>query len=420
MESRLAIEALARRWPRLAVDESGCRRVQMSNVAGYSRVPVHRGDHDRWAARPRRRTGRALPGVGRWGVDAERVVFTGFEGVQLVADVRGDPDGWPVLLLHGGGQTRHAWGTAAERIADEGWRTVSLDLRGHGESDWAPRADYSFTAFGSDVVAVADQLGRPPCWWGRPSGGLSALYAEGTSDRVVSSRPGAGGHHPEDQHGRDRSASRTFMESGLDGFDSLDDAARAIAAYTPERTRAVNPDGLRKVLRERDGRWFWHWDPAFISQGRNEAVPEVLVELLNTAMGNIRVPTMLVRGLLSDVVTQEGVDQLLESVPGSTVVDVAGAAHMIAGDRNDAFSDAVLDVPARAHPPGHRVASQGRARRCPGATGPGGPPGQRPPADGGARAAGPASPGGPQPSGARGQGVRGHRTAHRRPVWQVS
>ena len=132
------------------------------------------------------------------------------------------------------------------------------------------------------------------------------------------------------------------MESGLDGFDSLDDAALAIAAYTPERTRAVNPDGLRKVLRERDGRWFWHWDPAFISQGRNEAVPDVLVDLLNTAMGNIRVPTMLVRGLLSDVVTQEGVDQLLESVPGSTVVDVAGASHMIAGDRNDAFSDAVL------------------------------------------------------------------------------
>ena len=82
----------------------------------------------------------------------ETVVFTGFEGVQLVADIRGDPDGWPVLLLHGGGQTRHAWGTAAERIAEEGWRTVSLDLRGHGESDWAPRSDYSFTAFGSDVV----------------------------------------------------------------------------------------------------------------------------------------------------------------------------------------------------------------------------------------------------------------------------
>jgi pimeloyl-ACP methyl ester carboxylesterase len=135
---------------------------------------------------------------------------------------------------------------------------------------------------------------------------------------------------------------KTFMESGLGGFASLDDAAVAIAAYTPERNRSMNPEGLRKVLRERDGRWYWHWDPAFIGQGRNEAVPEVLVDLLDTAVHNIRVPTMLVRGLLSDVVTQEGVDHLLESVPGSTVVDVAGAAHMIAGDRNDAFSDAVL------------------------------------------------------------------------------
>ncbi len=270
------------------------------------------------------------------------MVFTGFEGVQLVADVRGDPDGWPVLLLHGGGQTRHAWGSAAERIADEGWRTVSLDLRGHGESDWAPRADYSFTAFGSDVVSVADQLGHPPVLVGASLGGLSALYAEGTSDRVVSSglvlvditlKTNVEGIQ----------RIKTFMESGLDGFASLDDAALAIAAYTPERNRAVNPEGLRKVLRERNGRWYWHWDPAFISQGRKEAaVPDVLVELLDTAIHNIRVPTMLVRGMLSDIVTQEGVDHLLASVPGATVVDVAGAAHMIAGDRNDAFSDAVL------------------------------------------------------------------------------
>jgi pimeloyl-ACP methyl ester carboxylesterase len=132
------------------------------------------------------------------------------------------------------------------------------------------------------------------------------------------------------------------MESGLGGFATLDEAAAAIAGYTPERVRAVNPDGLRKVLRERDGRWYWHWDPAFISQGRSEAVPEVLVQMLNAAMSNVHVPTMLVRGLLSDVVTQEGVDHLLECIPQATVVDVAGAAHMIAGDRNDAFSDAVV------------------------------------------------------------------------------
>ena len=42
MESRIAIEELARRWPRFEVDEANCVRVQMSNVAGYASVPTHR------------------------------------------------------------------------------------------------------------------------------------------------------------------------------------------------------------------------------------------------------------------------------------------------------------------------------------------------------------------------------------------
>ena len=120
-------------------------------------------------------------------MDRERVVFDGFEGMHLVADVRGDPDAWPVLFLHGGGQTRHAWGRTAETVAGKGWRTVALDLRGHGESDWAPNGDYSFTAFCADCVAVVDALGRPPVLVGASLGGMSAMLAEGTSDRVVSS-----------------------------------------------------------------------------------------------------------------------------------------------------------------------------------------------------------------------------------------
>ena len=96
------------------------------------------------------------------------------------------PTHWPVLFLHGGGQTRHAWGRTAETVAGDGWRTVALDLRGHGESDWAPNGDYSFTAFCADCVAVADELGRPPVLVGASLGGMSAMLAEGTSDRVVS------------------------------------------------------------------------------------------------------------------------------------------------------------------------------------------------------------------------------------------
>ena len=274
---------------------------------------------------------------------AERVVFAGFEGVRLVADVYGKSDDPPVLFLHGGGQTRFAWGQSAARVAEHGWRTVTLDLRGHGESDWAPNGDYSFTAFGADCLAVVDALGAPPVLVGASLGGMSALLAEGTSDRPVSAGlvlvDITAKTNPE---GIERISA--FMRSGLDGFGSLEEAADAIAAYTPHRPRRVNPEGLRKVLRQRGGRWYWHWDPAFILRPeRTEVVPDRLLGLLDVAMDNIGVPTLLVRGLLSDVVSQEGVDDLLARIPGSTVVDVDGAAHMIAGDRNDVFSDAVID-----------------------------------------------------------------------------
>jgi pimeloyl-ACP methyl ester carboxylesterase len=269
------------------------------------------------------------------------VTFQGFEGVRLVADVRGSPDAWPVLFLHGGGQTRHAWGSSARAVAERGWRAVTLDLRGHGDSDWAPNGDYSFTAFCADCVAVADQLGRPPVLVGASLGGMSAMLAEGTSDRVVSCGLVLVDITPKTNDEGIRRITE-FMQSGFDGFATLDEAAAAIAAYTPQRKRSSNPDGLKKVLRQRGDRWYWHWDPRVIGQDRTERVPDRLTGLLRVATTNIHVPTMLVHGLLSDVVDQEGVDDLLELIPGARVVAVDGAAHMIAGDRNDAFADAVI------------------------------------------------------------------------------
>lgn len=271
----------------------------------------------------------------------KRVTFKGFEGLQLVADERGDPNDWPVLFLHGGGQTRHAWGSTAEAVARGGWRSVSIDLRGHGESEWEKSGDYSFTAYCADCIAVVDQLGRPPVLVGASLGGMSAMLAEGTSDREVSSGLVLVDIAPvTNREGVERIG--TFMRSGIDGFDTLEAAAAAIAAYTPQRTRAFNPEGLRKVLRERNGKWYWHWDPAIISQDRTEVVAKRFAGLLEVAMNNISVPTMLVRGMLSDVVTQEGVDDIVSHLPDITVVEVPGAGHMIAGDQNGAFTDAVI------------------------------------------------------------------------------
>lgn len=276
-------------------------------------------------------------------MDSRPIRFEGFEGIHLVADVWGDDNAWPVLFMHGGGQTRHAWGATARVLAGQGWRAVSLDLRGHGDSEWALNGDYSFTAFTVDCIAVVDQLGRPPVLVGASLGGITAILAEGNSDRVVSSGLVIADitHRPNPQ-GIERIL--TFMKSGLNGFASLEEAADAIAAYTPNRPKRLNPPGLMKVLRQRgDGRWYWHWDPKLVDRDRTEVPRAEYEALLEAALGNIRVPTLLVRGKLSDVVTEEGVRDFLRKIPGSKLVDVGGAAHMVAGDQNDPFSNAVID-----------------------------------------------------------------------------
>ena len=276
-------------------------------------------------------------------MDPRLVRFEGFEGIHLVADVLGDEDAWPVLLMHGGGQTRHAWGNTAESLAEQRWKTVSLDLRGHGDSEWALNGDYSFTAFAADTVAIADALGRPPVLVGASLGGVAAMIAEGGSDRIVSSGLVVVDiTHRSNPEGIQRI--HDFMASGLHGFATLDDAAEAIAAYTPNRPKRVNPAGLMKVLRQKgDGKWHWHWDPRFIDRGRTEVPREDFQAIFEAALRGIRVPTLLVRGLLSDVVTEEGVQDFLDKIPGSRLVDVGDAAHMVAGDQNDAFSAAVIE-----------------------------------------------------------------------------
>jgi pimeloyl-ACP methyl ester carboxylesterase len=276
-------------------------------------------------------------------MDSTLVRLEGFEGIHLVADVFGGDDAWPVLLMHGGGQTRHAWGRTAEVIAERGWRAVSVDLRGHGDSEWALNGDYSFTSYAADCVAVADWLGKPPVLVGASLGGVAAMLAEGTSDRVVSTGLVIVDITPRSNpEGIERI--RQFMTSGLGGFATLDEAADAIAAYTPNRPRRVNPSGLMKVLRQRrDGRWYWHWDPRFLDRGRTEVPSADYEALFAAACRNIRVPTLLVRGQLSDVVTDAGVEEFLEAIPGARLIDVGDAAHMVAGDQNDVFSRAVVE-----------------------------------------------------------------------------
>lgn len=259
----------------------------------------------------------------------------------LRGTVRGPRDGSHVVLLHGGGQTRHSWGTVAEQLAARGCRAIAMDLRGHGRSDWAADGDYRISAFAADLQSVVAQLDDVPIVVGASLGGMAALIAEGEARQQVSSGLVLVDIAPRvEASGVARIVG--FMTSNLDGFDSLEEAADAIAAYRPDRPRPVDLDGLSKNLRQLpDGRWRWHWDPAFMSVERG-AASEGTGDRLEHAARRVDVPTLLVRGKRSDLLSEGGAQHFLELVPHAQFVDVAGAGHMVVGDRNDAFAAAIL------------------------------------------------------------------------------
>lgn len=278
------------------------------------------------------------------------IAVTGAVGNRLVGSVYGA--GAPTaLLLHGGGQTRHAWEGTATRLAAEGWRAVCLDQRGHGDSDRAADAGYTFLDYAADAAAVGRALateGPAPVAIGASLGGIAALLALGETP--------AGAPLPfrglvlvdivprMDPRGVDKI--QGFMRAhAAEGFASIEDAADAVAAYLPHRPRPRSLDGLRKNLRLcDDGRWRWHWDPRFLDGPRSVNVDwELAEERLRHAARTLTVPTLLVRGGSSELVTPEAAQDFLAMAPDAEFVDVQEARHMVAGDKNDVFADAVVD-----------------------------------------------------------------------------
>jgi pimeloyl-ACP methyl ester carboxylesterase len=268
------------------------------------------------------------------------------DGLTLTADVYGDEGAPPVVLLHGGGQTRHAWGTTARVLAEKGWRAYSVDLRGHGDSEWAADGDYSLEAFARDVDALATSFDQLPALVGASLGGISSLTAIADATAPIATALVLVDVAPRiEATGVARIG--VFMTEHIDGFASLDEVADAVAAYNPHRPRPSDLSGLRKNVRQReDGRWYWHWDPQFVlgKFGSTDETRSSMTEpgRLVAAAKKITIPTLLVRGRMSDLLSEEGAQELLELVPHARLVDVAGAGHMVAGDRNDLFNDAVV------------------------------------------------------------------------------
>lgn len=265
-------------------------------------------------------------------------------GLTLAADVGGDPAGIPVVLLHGGGQTRHSWQNVFDMLVSSGHHVVALDARGHGDSDWDPQGDYSIDALVSDLRSVLAQTPPLPILVGASMGGMTALAAVGEAARTFARALVLVDITPTiNVEGTEQIAA--FMRANGDGFISVEEAADAVAKYLPHRPRPSSTAGLSRNLRKREGRFFWHWDPRLISPHGYDRL--AVQSRLEAATRQLRVPTLLIRGDQSNIVGDEQVAHFRALAPSAEYVNVTGAGHMVAGDRNDAFNQGILDFIAR-------------------------------------------------------------------------
>jgi pimeloyl-ACP methyl ester carboxylesterase len=277
-------------------------------------------------------------------------IWRGAAGIRIAGDSWGDPDAPLILLLHGGGQTRHAWRGTAERLGADGYYAVTFDARGHGDSEWSSDGDYSQDAMVSDLECIVEALGgRQPVLVGASMGGGTCLVAAGDGhvmahalilvDIVPYTEPA----------GFDRVSA--FMEQNPEGFESLEEVADVIASFRPQGKRPQNLSGLAKNVRVgEDGRYRWHWDPRLLDSRRKDL--ESRYARLSSCARRLTLPTLLVRGGSSDFVSEAGAHEFLEMCPHAEYVNVLQAGHMLAGDRNDAFGTAATSFLARVVPTG--------------------------------------------------------------------
>jgi pimeloyl-ACP methyl ester carboxylesterase len=263
-------------------------------------------------------------------------------GLVLTADVVGVGERGSVMLAHGGGQTRYSWASTAERLAARGWKAVSLDLRGHGDSGWDPVGDYATERYAEDLIDVAAALPGRPALIGASLGGIAGLIVEAVqAPRTFSSLTLVDIIPRTDPAGVDKIMG--FMGAHVEhGFHSLEAAAESIAAYLPHRPRPTDLSGLRKNLRRgADGRFRWHWDPRFVTGVRRDR-SQRFGEDLEARCREIDIPVHLIRGRMSELVSLEAAHAFVAGLKTGAFTDVAEAGHMVAGDRNDIFLEAVL------------------------------------------------------------------------------
>lgn len=229
------------------------------------------------------------------------------------------------------------------RLGKAGYRAMAVDLRGHGDSSWDDQGNYGHDSFLEDLLGVVAHCGlEKPVLIGASLGGAVCLLAVGEG-LVEASALALVDTAPNIEPVGVKNL-RSFMTARPEGFERLEEVAESVAAYKGSGRRPKSLEGLAKNVRiDEEGRYHWHWDPRFMHRPSSSENWEERRSRLEACARRLALPTLLVRGGLSDMLSEKGARSFLELCPRSEYVSIDDAKHMVAGDHNDRFTAALLE-----------------------------------------------------------------------------
>jgi len=255
-----------------------------------------------------------------------------------------------VVALHGGGQTSYMFEELGSALRER-YHVIAPDLPGHGESTpLANPSEFTREALTATLPALLDEFGAGPATFvGASLGGIISLTLAGIEPQRVHALALIDVGHKLEADGVRRIVE--FLGKH-ESFGSLEEAAEAIAEYTPQRGR-IDPERLRRNLRQRDdGRWVWKHNLGNITAERiNDVDWEAnIVDGLDDELAHIAVPVLILRGSASDVLSSDGAAEIAAKLPDARLVEVSNAGHLAAGDNPTTTVDLIKTFLAEVMP----------------------------------------------------------------------
>ncbi len=256
----------------------------------------------------------------------------------------GKPGRTPVLIVHGLSFFSYDWVPVATLIARDR-EVAAIDMRGFGESTWSPQRDYKLESMSADAIAVLDALGwKKAVLMGHSFGGRVCLATAGWKPERAAALVCVDFAPDLAATGRKHVAERIGRQP--DVFTSVDEA---MSYHHDDASNAARRARWEAFLKKTDRGYVLKRDLHFRDNFKRalEGNPTPAPQFLWPMLGELKIPTLVIRGSASDMFASETVDKVRTTNPRATVVEIAGG-HDLAGDNPQGLAQAVGDFLAKA------------------------------------------------------------------------